>query len=115
MAMGRTTGDGIRRHLTRAVGSLSRGAGLSPWLLFDQFNRFWARSFQGGGISILRLGPKDAEITYGKCGLLQSPYFRSALRGVALGLLDVVTRRVFMSETSFSVSRSEASYRVAWV
>ena len=115
MAMGRRTGDGLRQHLTRAVATLSRDVGLTPWIVFEQFNRFWARSFHGGGVSVVKLGPKDAEITYGRCLLLQSPYFRSALRGVALGLLELVTRRVFMSEVSFNAPRLEARYRVSWV
>jgi hypothetical protein len=113
MALGRQTGDGLRRHLTRAVGTLAREV-VSPWLVFQHFNRFWSRTFNGGGVSVVKLGPKDAEIIYARCTLLQSPYFRSALRGVALGLLEVVSRRVFMSETSFSANRHEARYRVAW-
>jgi len=115
MALGRQTGNGLRHHLTRAVGVLSRGVGVSPWLVFEQFDRFWARSFKGGGVSVVKHGPKEAEIVYAKCALLQSPYFRSALRGVALGLLEIVTRRSFMSEVSFTATRHEARYRLSWV
>jgi hypothetical protein len=115
MALGRETGAGIRRHLTRAAGIVSRSIALSPWTIFEHFNRFWARSVHGGGISVVKRGPKDAEVIYGRCLLLQSPYFRSALRGVALGLVELVSPHVLMSETSFSASRNEARYRVAWV
>jgi hypothetical protein len=115
MALGRQTGNGLRHHLTRAAAVLSRGVGVSPWIIFEQFDRFWARSFKGGGVSVIRRGPKDAEIVFAKCALLQSPYFRSALRGVALGLLEVATRRSFMSEMSFTATHHEARYRLSWV
>jgi hypothetical protein len=115
MALGRQTGKALRNHLTRAVATLSRGIGFTPWVVFEQFSRFWARSFHGGGVSIVKLGPKDAEVVYARCGLLQSPYFRSALRGVALGLVESVAERVFMSEVAFHGARHEAHYRVSWV
>ncbi len=115
MAVGQKTGGGLRQHLTRVGGALSRGAGVTPWWIFEQFNRFWARTFDGGGVSVIKLGPKEAEVIYAKCSLLESAYFRSALRGVAVGLLGVVTQRSFMSELSASVKSDDAHYRFSWV
>jgi hypothetical protein len=80
VALGRSTGNGLRHHATRAVGALSRGMIAS------------GRAPSGGGVSVTRLGPKEAEVVDAKCALLQPSYFRRALRGVALGLLEVVTR-----------------------
>jgi hypothetical protein len=116
LALGRLTGQGLRQHLTRVAGMLSRGLGVTPWLMFEQFPRFWSRSFNGGGISVVKLGPKEAEVTYTQCKLLESPYFRSALRGVAMALLESASRRCTMQELVTRPARpNEARYRVSWV
>jgi hypothetical protein len=115
MSLGGRTGDGLKQHITRFAALVSRGAGLTPWSLFEQFNRFWARSFDGGGICVTRLAPKDAEVVYARCSLLESAYFRSALRGVATGLLGSITRRSFMSEVSGGTRSDEARYKFSWV
>ena len=115
MAIGQRTGTGLSQHLTRVAGLVSRGAGVTPWWLFEQWNRFWARTFDGGGVSVLKLGPKEAEVIYARCVLLESPYFRSALRGVAMGLLGAVTQRSFMSELPAAGRVDEVRYRFSWI
>jgi hypothetical protein len=115
MAIGQRTGTGLKAHLTRLAGLVSRSAGVTPWWLFEQFNRFWARTFDGGGIGVIKVGPKEAVVTYAKCSLLESPYFRGALRGVAVGLLGSVTHRSFMSEMSAAPDFGEVRYRFSWV
>jgi hypothetical protein len=116
LALGRATGHGLKQHILRVAGLVSRGLGVTPWLVFEQFPRFWKRSFEGGGVSVQRFGPKEAEVTYSQVKLLESPYFRGALRGVAVGLLEAATRRCLMSEVS-SPRRPphEARYRISWV
>ena len=115
MAIGQRTGTGLTQHLTRVAGVVSRSAGVTPWWLFEQWNRFWARTFDGGGVSVIKLGPKEAEVVYARCSLLESPYFRSALRGVAVGLLGAVTQRSFMSEIPAAAQSDEVRYRFSWV
>jgi hypothetical protein len=116
LALGKLTGHGLRQHLTRVAGMLSRGLGVTPWLMFEQFPRFWKRSFDGGGFAITKHGPKEAEILYTHCKLLESPYFRGALRGVAVGLLESATRRCLMSELGPRHAKPhEAKYRISWV
>ena len=94
----------------------SRLMSVTPWVVFEQFPRFWKRSFEGGGVAVYKHGPKEADIVYASCVLLESPYFRSALRGVAIGLLEAATRRCLMHET-FGRTRNahEARYRISWV
>jgi hypothetical protein len=115
MAVGQRTGIGLKTHLTRVATVVSRSAGVTPWSLFEQWNRFWARTFDGGGVSVMKLGPKEAEVVYAQCSLLESPYFRSALRGVAVGLLGAVTQRSFMSELPAAARVDEIRYRFSWV
>jgi hypothetical protein len=115
MLLGQRTGSGLKQHLTHIAGLVSRSAGVTPWWLFEQFNRFWARTFDGGGVSVIKLGPKEAEVIYARCSLLESPYFRSALRGVAVGLLGAVAQRSFMSELPAAANVDEVRYRFSWV
>jgi hypothetical protein len=115
MTVGRRTGNGLQRHLTHIAGMVSRNAGVAPWWWLEHFNRFWARTFDGGGIAVTKLGPKEAEVRYAGCALLESSYFRSALRGVATGLLASVTHRSFMSELPACAGHHEVRYRFSWV
>jgi hypothetical protein len=116
LTLGRATGHGLRQHILRVAGLVSRGLGVTPWVVFEQFPRFWKRSFEGGGVAVYKHGPKEAEVVYGACMLLESPYFRSALRGVAIGLLEAATRRCLMHETGGRTKNPhEARYRISWV
>jgi hypothetical protein len=115
VTVGQRTGKGLDQHITRLVGVVTRTAEVTPWRLLDQFNRFWARSFDGGGISVVKLGPKEAEIVYARCSLLASTYFRSALRGVVSSRLSIVTQRSFMNELPARLGADEAHYRLSWV
>jgi hypothetical protein len=115
MELGRHTGHGLKQHLTRIVAALSRSVGISPWLVFEQYNRFWARAFEGGGVCVIQHGLKEAEVMYQRCVLFESRYFRSAARGVAAGLLASVTRRAFVSELALRPNPHEARFRFSWV
>jgi hypothetical protein len=113
LALGRQTNAGSRQHLTY-VASTVRSVGLTPWTVFGQMNRFWARTFMGGGVSVRRVGPKDAEISFARCVLFDSPYFRGAVRGVITGLLEVATRTCFVKGLATANTHS-ARYHICWV
>jgi hypothetical protein len=115
LSVGRVTGQGTREHLMRVAGMVARGLGVTPWTVLEQFPRFWGRMFDGGGIAVYKLGPKEADIVYAKCRLLASPYFRGALRGVALTLLEAAARRCLMTELRKTPSPHDARYRISWV
>jgi hypothetical protein len=113
ITIGRMTGSSIRDHLTRAAARVAKNVGMTPWTIFEQFPRFWARAFDGGGVGVQKVGPKEAIITYAQCVLLESRYFRGALKGVALGLVESVCTKAYMTEVKGGAS-SSATYRLQW-
>ena len=115
VSVGQQTGRGLQQHITRLVGAVSKSTGATPWWFFEHFNRFWARSFDNKNVSVIKLGPKEAEVHSARCSLLESSYFRAALRGVATGILSVVTQRCFMNELTPPSRGDDARYRVSWV
>jgi hypothetical protein len=79
--LGKLTFRRTKGTLLGTVVSLARGAGATPWTFFPQFQRFWSRGYDGGGVRVLRLGPKDARIDVVENDLCTSAYYRNALRG----------------------------------
>ncbi len=78
---------------------LAKGAGVTPWTLLPHLQRFWERGYDGGGISVSRLGPKESRIDLAQCSLAESRYFRNAVRGLFCTVLQLFCTRAYMQET----------------
>jgi hypothetical protein len=88
------TGDTMFGTMVR----LAKGAGATPWTVFPQLQRFWERGYDGGGIRVLKLGPKEARIEVTQCGLTESRYFRNALRGLFGSVVQLFCGRAYVHE-----------------
>lgn len=60
----------------------SRNVGGSPWVPIKQYGRLWSRIWQGGGVFVTELGPKDALIESRGLPLAKYRYFSTAYMGV---------------------------------
>jgi hypothetical protein len=109
---GRLTFDNARGTLLGTAVRMARSAGITPWNAMPQFQRFWERGVEGGGVCITREGPKDAAIEIVQCALFASPYFRHGLRGLAAALVELFSTRAYVTERR-STSAS-AVYRAQW-
>jgi hypothetical protein len=96
--LGRSTFDKTGGTLFGTVLRLAKGAGVTPWTVLPQLQRFWDRGYDGGGIRVLRLGPKEARIELVQCAIADSPYFRYALRGVVVAVLHMFCSRAYVHE-----------------
>ncbi len=112
--LGRGTAEGVSRHLSRVAALVTRGLGITPWALLQQFPRLWSQVFRGGGIAIDRIGPNEAHLTYAECSLLEIAYFRSALRGVAMKVTEVAARSCSMHEVAGGRSAETVRYHLQW-
>jgi hypothetical protein len=83
--IGRSTNDRIKGTLYGTFIRVFQEAGGSPWNVLPHWQRFWDRGYDGGGLRITKLGPKDARVDVIGCPLCESHYFRHALRGVSNG------------------------------
>ena len=113
LEMGRAVGD--RVHGT-FLGTMIRGAknvGMTPWVALAQARRLYERLFDGGAVTVTRVGPKDARMEMVRNSLVEIPYFRNAMRGLWQVAVGFFCTRAYVTETG----RGEDSYqaRIAWV
>ena len=113
--MGRATFEHTKGLLLGSATGLARGVGVNPWTLFPHFQRFWMRGFDGGGIRVLRLGPKESRVDIVECPVFQSRYFRTATRGLGMSLCELVCRKCYAHDLRVRDAESELSFRMQWV
>lgn len=110
---GRTTFEGARGTILGTAVRMARGAGFTPWVALSQLQRFWDRGFDGGAVSVIRVGPKDAHASVQKCALVESPYFRNGLRGLLGSLMNLFCTKAYVTDRRLS-SADAVSFRVQW-
>jgi len=113
--LGRATFDRSKGMLLGAATGLARGAGVSPFTLAPHLQRFWLRGFDGGGIQAVQLGPKEMRVDVVASPILQSAYFRSALRGLATALFELVSQKAYVHGDAGQAVDTAMVFRVQWV
>jgi hypothetical protein len=97
LEMGRDVADRIHRTILATVAKAATGAGVTPWMGLSAFPKLWERTFEGGGVEVHKLGPKDARIDLVKLALLDVPYFHRAFRGVLAAGIELFCRKAFVT------------------
>jgi hypothetical protein len=69
----------------------------------------------GGGIRVLKLGPKEARIDVFGCPLFKSQYFRGACRGLVQNLIELVCQKAYAHEHPIGDPETSLSLRMQWV
>jgi hypothetical protein len=113
--LGRGTFERTKGLLLGTATGLARGVGVNPWTLLPHFQRFWLRGLDGGGVRVLRLGPKDARIDVVECPVFESQYFRYALRGLAMSLLELVCEKCYVHDLPSRDPNTAVAFRAQWV
>lgn len=114
IALGRAVSDRAQGAMLGTVVRMAKGAGVTPWTVLPQYRRLFERGVRGGGISVVKLGPKEARIDIVRCELFEIPYFRIAFRGILQGIAGLFCRVSFIHDVPTS-TQSDASYRFQWV
>jgi hypothetical protein len=111
--MGRGVFDRIRGTLLGTTVRMAKEAGVTPWTVLPHLQRFWDRAYQGGGLSVTKLGPKEArgDVVYAR--LCDSIYFRHALRGLLVGVLELFCQKAYVSILPVQASAS-ITYKMQW-
>ncbi len=114
VANGRKTFDRAGSSIFGTVIKLAKNAGVTPWTLISHFQRFWTRTYDGGGVSVAKVGPKEAWVDLVQAPLCESRYFRNALRGVILSGVDMFCGKAYMFERPGARPHDGALYRIQW-
>jgi hypothetical protein len=80
--IGEDVGERIQGTFLGTLVRKARSVGLTPWILLGQFQRLWERLMQGGGVCLLKVGPKDCSVDVRGLALCDYAYFRAAFCGV---------------------------------
>ena len=115
-AMGRETFERSKGTLLGTAVRLAQNAGVTPWTVLPHFQRFWMRGYDGGGIRITQVGPKEAQVDLVAFELVQFVYYRNALAGLISGLLGLFCQRVYVKPRRPPARAArEVSFRAQWV
>jgi hypothetical protein len=115
VAIGRQVGERMHGTLLGTVVRMAKEAGVTPWTVIPQFQRFWNRAFEGGGLYATKVGPKEVHIGVEKAALADCSYWRSALSGLAMGVLDLFCQKSYMQERGARKRvPGSASFRIQW-
>lgn len=113
--LGRDASARIGESFVGTASRLARQVGATPFAFFGQLHRFWDRAYDGGGLGLFRLGPKDAEFELVDFPLCASAFYRNALRGWAFGLASLFCSRLFVRELAQPRGPHSMALRAQWV
>jgi hypothetical protein len=114
VANGRKTFENAGGIIFGTATKMAREVGVNPWTLLSQFHRFWARTYDGGGVQVKKLGPKEAHVDVVHAPLCESRYFRNAVRGVILSAVDMFCTKAYMTERTGMRVHDGVAYRIQW-
>jgi len=81
---------------TTVLSALLRTAGATPWTLLSGLDRLWDRFYHGGGVTVLRLGPKDAHIELSGLPHAVSRYARASTHAFFQALAGKLTKSSYV-------------------
>ena len=113
--LGRAVGQKVNGTLLGTAVRMAKEMGVSPLTVVPQFPRFWGRAFQGGGICAFKTGPKEVRFEMHNAAVIDYPYFRSAICGLLMGMLEPVCQRVYMIERPGPRAPGMGIFRLQWV
>jgi hypothetical protein len=97
-ANGRATFDKTGGTLLGTMIRMAKEAGVTPWTVYPHFQRFWERAYDGGGVSVVKTGPKEARLHLVRFALFESPYYRHAVRGLVTAVVELFCTKAYISE-----------------
>jgi len=116
LALGEAVGDRVQGTFLTTFMRSAKAAGMSPMLVFKQFDRLFFRLFQGGSLQLTQTGPKDAELELRGALLTRHKYFRQAFIGVVQAALRFAgTRADVVKEASFRANTDTLTIVASWV
>jgi hypothetical protein len=113
--IGSEIGNLAQRSTLHAVGRLAREAGMTPWAPLAIVDRLRAHSWDGGAITVIKLGPKDARLEWHGQPCAVSTYFRMGFAGVLTALGRLFSQSPVVAPLDARTTGTVAAYRLSWV
>jgi hypothetical protein len=113
-ANGRAVFDKTRGTLLGTVVRMAKEAGVTPWTVLPYFQRFWERGYDGGGVAIWKTGPKEVRLEIVQVPMLDSTYYRNALRGLVTAVIELFCRKAYVVERPGVRAHGATVMRAQW-
>jgi hypothetical protein len=116
--MGQVLGGYILDNLFASVLRAARNAGAEAgaWMCLKHADRVWNRVYQGGGVSVIQTGPKDAIIEVHGLPFAESPTFRVMHCAFLRGIVMLVARTCIAKVTKArEPRRGTLAVALSWV
>jgi hypothetical protein len=114
LAIGREATSRVHGTLLSTFVRLARNAGITPWTALPRLQELWSRIWIGGGVCVVKLGPKEARIEIAGWPCAKSTYCRVAMRGVLPGVLDLFCTKSYARDVPKLASDSTLAYVISW-
>ncbi len=101
------------------IGTLARSlritGSVSPLIVLNRADRIVGRLVEGGGVAAYQLGPKEARLEMHDNPLASIAYCIEGWRGLIEGALELVAKRVFVSQKPTPPGADILAYGISWV
>jgi hypothetical protein len=115
ISMGRRSIERIGGTLIGTSIAMAKQAGATPWTILPRIQRFWHRGYDGGGLAVWKLGPKEARLDLAEFRLCEIPFYRNALSGWVASLLETVCEKCYVAARGSPRGPHSFSVRAQWV
>lgn len=112
--IGVESGRIINASVLGVMTAVSRETGVTPWTALAHSNRLVWRTYQGGGVAVTRLGPKEARFEWVGQPSASSFYFRTAFGAFIQGVLSMFATTVIVRQIPRMCDALTVAYRCSW-
>jgi hypothetical protein len=106
----------IHETFLGTVVRMARQAGVTPWVLLSRGHQMYSRLLQGGGgLRVVKYGPKEARADIRGVPLFGVPYFRHAVRGIYQGAVSLFCMQAYIQEITRDAAPNRIALKVSWV
>ena len=111
--IGTEVGDRVHGTFLGTMVKMAASAGVTPWTALGQTGKLFDRVFRGGGgICVIKLGPKEARSEIVGVPLAEVAYWRTAMRGMFQAGCELFCRKAYVTEIAYTPTT--VSVRIAW-
>jgi len=94
IAIGKDVSRRIHETFLSLIVKAARGVGMTPWVLLPKGKAMQSRLCKGGGIRIVKVGPKAVRVEFARLPHLAIPYVRHGLLGLYTAAIELLASNV---------------------
>ncbi|MGO8997106.1 MAG: hypothetical protein ACLQVI_27640 [Polyangiaceae bacterium] len=112
--IGREVGDRIQGTFLASMVRAAKGAGMTPWNALPFTGKLYERLFEGGGVRVVKVGPKEARCAVTANPLVGLGYFRNGFRGLYQVAIELFCAKAYVTDVPKSSSGMACEFKIAW-